>query len=124
MIRSLSIAIIAFSVGALVALVVRTALHHPHAVMIPAPATTQAAAPMTHAEPSPAVVAPIAPVMTPVGQNVNTICPVCGMPVRTSISPATWKGHVIGFGCSTCPDDFAEKPDFYGAAALTNVKAQ
>jgi hypothetical protein len=136
MIKNLLIAVIAFGVGALLATVVRTALHRPLAVTTMPTATAHdhaaMAAPIADAPPAvvapqpvaaPPSPAPAAPTTTS-NAPINTICPVCGMPVRAAIPPATWQGVQIGFGCSTCPADFAEKPDFYGAAARTNQKAQ
>lgn len=127
MTKHLLIAAIAFAVGALLATVVRTALHRPVAVAPMASEHEHAAmaTPTTTAAVA-ATVPAMAPAVTavPAAAPINTVCPVCGMPVRTAIPPATWQGVLVGFGCSTCPADFAEKPDVYGAAARLNQKAQ
>ena len=114
--------IAAFLVGALAALVGRTALHRPYASMDVPPAM-MAPEPLRHeghvTEDPDTVAATIA-----ASGTANTICPICGMPVNPDLPPAMYQGKVIGFGCRTCPAKFAADPEAYGPAALRNVEAE
>lgn len=90
-----------FTVGAIAALALRTATHHPYAGHTGHP--------------------PAAPTST---NTFNTICPICGMPVDPTLPTAQYEGKTIGFGCKTCPQKFAENSDDYGPAALRNEEAK
>lgn len=107
--RHLAIFLILFAVGAGAAVVVRTAGRHP----TPAPAAT------------PAMTAPVADTgaATPAEAHpatVNSICPICAMPVDQALKTAEYRGKRIGFGCGACPATFAADPEKYGPAALAN----
>ncbi|MEK7413047.1 MAG: hypothetical protein AAB263_07005 [Planctomycetota bacterium] len=112
MLRQLSIFLVTFAVGVVLAVVIRTAMHR-STVTTAAPVSAPTA--LTSAStPTPA------PVSKPTGTSVNTICAICGMPVKPSLGTAEYHGKLIGFGCSACPAKFAANPDAYGPAALEN----
>lgn len=108
--RHVIIFIVCFVVGAVAALIVRTAFHKPYAESIPAAVATPVA---TQAVPDPGESAGV----------VNTICPICGMAVDPNIAVQVWQGHRIGLGCAKCPAKFVAHADHYGAYALKNEKA-
>jgi hypothetical protein len=120
MMRHVFIFIIAAVVGALLALLMRSAWHQPYAEP---PQPTAPAEPHDHQSPA----APLAPhaghaagaAQTP----VNTICAICGMDVDPELPTAAFQGKVIGFACLKCPPKFAADPQRYGPAYLRNEKA-
>ncbi len=124
--RHLTIFVLTFVIGALIAVVLRTATHRPYD---PPQPTTHVAAPSAIA-PAPAVATPTAhathggaaaPAATAAAATpVNTICAICGMPVDPALGTATYQGQVIGFGCKACPSTFSANPDKYGPSALKN----
>ena len=107
MTRHLVIFAACFLLGAVATAAVRTAGHQPYPEL---PAPTAAPAPAA----VPAAIVPTA--ATP----INTICPICAMPVDAKIPTAIYQGKVIGLGCRACPPKFAANPDLYGPAALQN----
>jgi len=99
---------IAFAIGSVAALALRSAFHEPYAA---APAV-----PVPTADPH---AGHVLPAEAATG-TVNTVCPICGMDVDPSLQPAEYKGKKVGFGCRACPPKFAANPDKYGPAALKN----
>jgi hypothetical protein len=123
MIRLIIIFSVMFAIGALVAVVVRTGAHHPYANMEEAHAqsampaiSAEVTAPMAHSDHAVAAVVQTA--------AVNTICAICGMPVNPALGTALYHEKRIGFGCKTCPGQFAANPEKYGPSALKNVMAE
>jgi len=122
--RHVAVFLVCFAIGALAALILRTAGHKPYADghVHDAPAATMAEA----AQPMPT--APAATPETksgheqhaPAAAAVNTICAICGMPVRPALGTIMYKGSAIGFGCASCPPKFRADPAKYGEAALKN----
>lgn len=110
--------IAAFIGGAVVALAVRSARFEPHAGA-PAAVDAPAYAPMVNNTP-PAPAAKTGSAAPAAGKTVNTVCPICGMDVNPALKPAEYQGKLVGFGCKTCPAQFAAEPDRYGPAALEN----
>lgn len=122
----------AFSIGALLALVVRASLFDPHAVGggAEAPVTT-AQTPQVPKEidphkghvqakeMAPTTVAPAEPAPSK-PKTVNTVCAICGMEVDPNLPTATYQGKTIGFGCKMCPAKFAKDPDRWGPSYLKN----
>ncbi len=107
----------AFIVSAVVAVLVRTALHEPYPP--PAPLAQGAvAAPVPNDVASPARASPVK------SAPVNTLCAICGMKVDPKLPTARYQGKVIGFGCGMCPPLFAAEPDKYGPLFLTNQVAK
>lgn len=107
---------IAFTAGAILALAMRAARHEPYAAMVSADEAPPAAQPADphagHAHAQSEAPAEAKP--------VNTVCAICGMDVDPALPTAVYKGKVIGFGCKSCPEEFASDPDRYGPAALAN----
>ncbi|MDA0576942.1 MAG: hypothetical protein O3B24_02465 [Verrucomicrobia bacterium] len=103
-----------FAVGALAALITRTVLHKPYDVVshsaepntMPHNMAEHATAPPTKTE------------------TVNTICPICGMPVDPTLPTAEYAGKSVGFGCKACVPKFAKDPQQYGPAALQNQEVE
>ena len=140
MIRLVIIFTVTFALGALIAVVVRTSAHRPYAMasvsMPPVAAAPSAAAPSaaTPSAVTPSAATPSAampnvhhmPNATPDAQvtSVNTICAICGMPVNPALGTALYHEQRIGFGCKTCPGQFAANPEKYGPSALKNVIAE
>ena len=147
MIRNLSIFLVTFLVGALIAFAGRAALHKPDVAatnhtgpapmamvgnaLTPAAAKTSTAA--SHASHETAV-KPTAP-PTEHGSNhgavsvtssasddqpVNTVCAICGMKVDPKVPTLEYQGKKIGFGCRMCPPKFLAEPDKYGPYYLRN----
>jgi len=137
MTRKIIILLVAFSIGALIALVVRASLFDPHSVggadeasmtntLTPqasmatdphkghAHATETPSTPVAPAKPAPSNPAPSKP------EVVNTVCAICGMEVDPKVPTATYQGKTIGFGCKMCPAKFAKDPDRWGPSALKN----
>lgn len=54
----------------------------------------------------------------------NTICPVCGMEVDAELASIPTPQGLVGIACPPCIPKIRRAPDRYGAAALTNRKAQ
>ena len=103
-------------VGALITLIVRSALYKPYDHKA-APSALETATHAVHDEH-----------VTHTSHNeaqkpVNTICAICGMDVDSSIPFSTYEGKVIGFGCLKCPPKFAKEPDKYGPYFLRNEVA-
>ncbi|MCK6491165.1 MAG: hypothetical protein L6R48_23180, partial [Planctomycetes bacterium] len=82
-----------------------------------------------HAAPAPAgAPAATAPAVAPAGSAsataataaVNTVCPICAMPVDPALGTIAYKGRQVGFGCKACPAKFRAEPEKYGEAALLN----
>lgn len=118
--KSIILFLFAFAIGAVVAVTVRVARHDAPA---PAPATMAVAPPAVsagdhsahqHAEATPAPAE---------SGTVNSVCPICGMDVDPSLTPATYEGKCVGFGCKACPPKFAADPGKYGPYALKNEVA-
>jgi len=102
--------LIAFAIGATLALVGRTALHTPHKQ----PSSLQASTPAAPAHHQP-----------PAEEKpVNQVCAICGMKVDLKYGSAVYKGKKVGFGCGACPATFAANPERYGPAALENRVAE
>jgi YHS domain-containing protein len=97
--------VIAFAIGSVAALALRSASHEPYA-----------AAPAPTADPHAGHVLPA----EVTAGTVNTVCPICGMDVDPSLEPAEYKGKKVGFGCRACPPKFTADPEKYGPAALKN----
>ncbi len=102
-----------FVAGALAALAIRAAGHDPYAQGVPAEP-----APMSQPEETGHVHQATAPAAEE--KPVNTVCAICGMEVDPQLPTARYQGKMIGFGCKTCPAEFAAHPDKYGPAALKN----
>lgn len=118
MIRHVLIFVITAALGALIALAVRSALHHPYAE----PASG-------HEHHAPDAPAPAKPARDPhaghtsaVGKPVNDICAICGMDADPKLT-ATYKDQLIAFGCAKCPDQFAKDPERFGPYFLKNQEA-
>lgn len=126
MTRHLLIFAACFLVGAALTAAVRTIGHdaykepqggHPTApAAAPAPAPAPEAPSAVPADPHAGHAAMPPADATP----VNSICAICGMAVNPKLPTAVYQGKVIGFGCKTCPPQFAKNPDRYGPAALKN----
>ncbi len=117
--RHIIIFLVTFAVGAVFAVILRTALHRPYAgekgpPTVPA-AAMPAPAPHDHGA---ATMTPSAPATA--AATVNSTCAICGMPVNPAFGTALYKGKLVGFGCKTCPPKFKAEPEKYGEAALTN----
>jgi len=114
MTRHLVVFIVTFAIGAVIAVIMRTASHKPyeqpsaHPAAVASMATSAVPA---HVEPTPAA---------PVTGSVNSICAICAMPVNPALGTIAYKGQNIGFGCKACPPKFAANPEKYGEAALKN----
>jgi YHS domain-containing protein len=114
----------ALILGAVIALAVRSAKHHP------APTTDSTKSEVGpdlragRADSSTTASPSIAPSATPPAPTaatpVNTLCAICGMDVDPSLPTATYQGKTIGFGCRMCPPKFKADPDRYGPAYLAN----
>jgi hypothetical protein len=115
MTRHIVVFIITFAVGAVVAVILRTATHKPYA---DPGGTAGPAGPIPAVAPGPATAAAAtaAAATTP----VNTTCPICAMPVNPALGTIAYKGRLVGFGCKACPSKFAAEPEKYGEAALKN----
>lgn len=132
-----------FAVGAVAALLARTALFDPHAghtahaagggdyaamVSNPlAPAATKEAASTGHAaghgagHAAPAHPTKAKDAEAPSAEKpVNTVCGICGMEVDPKVPTAQYKGKTIGFGCKVCLPKFKADPDRYGPYYLRN----
>ena len=121
MIRHLLIFVITAALGALVALAVRSAVHHPYAS--PADSHEQ----HTPTAPAPAPAKPASDphaghVSAPAAKPVNKICAICGMDVDPKLT-AIYKEQLIAFGCAKCPDKFAKDPERFGPYFLKNQEA-
>jgi hypothetical protein len=138
MTRNIFIFLGTFVAGAVIALIVRSAVFQPnaghqghpanagdYAAMVsnplapanPATPATEAktAAPDPHANHgNPASTSPAT------GSPVNTKCAICGMAVDPALPTLQYKGQTIGFGCKLCAPKFKADPDRYGPAYLKN----
>ena len=99
-----------FCFGAVISVAIRTKMHQPYAMVNPLPAPgpsdqVQAASAISTSHEAP----------------VNTICTICGMPVNLKLGTALYQEKRIGFGCKSCPAQFAADPEKYGPGALKNV---
>lgn len=113
MIRLLFIFIAMFALGTVIAVVVRTSHHQPYAMPAPSPTPTISAS------------APVSATMDVAStETVNSICAICGMPVNPKLGTALYHEKRIGFGCKTCPAQFAANPEKYGPSALKNLVAE
>ncbi len=120
MIRHLLIFVITAALGALVALAVRSAVHHPYAA---APASGHEQLPPTAPAPAKPASDPHAGhVSAPAAKPVNDICAICGMDADPKLT-ALYKGQVIAFGCAKCPPKFAKDPERFGPYFLRNQEA-
>ncbi len=145
MIRNIFIFLATFAAGALIALVVRSALFKPHAEHVGHPAgggdyasmvtNTLAPAETTGADAKDASANPPAADPhanhgattssdTAANQPVNTVCAICGMEVDPKIATAQYNGVTIGFGCKMCPPKFRADPDRWGPLYLRNEVAK
>lgn len=133
MTRNLTIFLATFVASALVALVVRAALHQPHGDHGGALPAGGEYAPMVANELAPAGTRADGTPAQPAHagshadharpgekQPVNSVCAICGMPVDPKIPTAEYQGKTIGFGCRMCPPKFKADPDRYGPAYLRN----
>jgi hypothetical protein len=132
--KSITLFLATFVVGALIALGARTALHDPHAGHDTSGATTTrgdyapmvknsppapSTSPSKPSTPAPAAADPHAG-HTAVKRPVNTVCAICGMKVDPSLPTMEYQGQTIGFGCKMCPPKFKAEPDKYGPSYLRN----
>ncbi len=132
--KSITLFLATFVVGALIALGARTALHDPHAGHDTSGATTTrgdyapmvknsppapSTSPSKPSTPAPAAADPHAG-LTAAKQPVNTVCAICGMKVDPSLPTIEYQGQTIGFGCKMCPPKFKAEPDKYGPSYLRN----
>ncbi len=117
--RHVVIFLVTFAIGAVVAVILRTALHRPYAAE-PIPPTGTPAARPTPAEHEHRAAAPAEPGPNSPTATVNTTCAICGMPVNPAFGTAVYKERLVGFGCRTCPPKFKADPEKYGEAALKN----
>ena len=133
MTRNIFIFLGTFVVGALVALVARSAMFEPHSASA-APASRSEYASMVSntlapIETSPAPAANSHSAHRPpettaaAGQPVNTVCAICGMDVDPSLPTAEYQGKTIAFGCRMCPAKFKADPDRWGPLYLRNEVA-
>ncbi|MBA3698605.1 MAG: hypothetical protein H0W78_07115 [Planctomycetes bacterium] len=123
MIRHLLIFVITAALGALVALVVRSAFHQPYAAPADShehPAATAPAADKTPTKPANDPHAGHA--STPAAKPVNDICAICGMDADPKLT-AIYQEKVIAFGCAKCPPKFAKDPERFGPYFLRNQEA-
>jgi hypothetical protein len=123
MTRHLIIFAACFLLGAVMTAAIRTSRHQPYddrrGPPAGAPASTVEHYPNGRGAASAAATTP--PVTAPTtAVPVNTVCPICAMPVNPTLPTATYQGSVIGFGCKACPPKFAADPERYGPAALAN----
>jgi YHS domain-containing protein len=133
--KSISLFLATFVVGALLALAARTARHDPHAGHDTTGATTTRGdyAPMVHNSPPASAAAPSAHSSHPAPAArdphaghaaaktpVNTVCAICGMKVDPSLPTMEYQGQTIGFGCKMCAPKFKAEPDKYGPSYLRN----
>jgi YHS domain-containing protein len=112
--KSILLFLFAFAIGVVVAVAVRVARYQP-----PAPAATVTTASVPSGDHSGHQHTEESPVPAESG-TVNSVCPICGMDVDPSLTPATYEGKRVGFGCKACPPKFAADPDKYGPYALKN----
>ncbi|HEX3134200.1 MAG TPA: hypothetical protein VHX44_11540 [Planctomycetota bacterium] len=127
MMRQVFIFIAAAAIGALLALLLRSAWHQPYAEpsQMPAPGGQH-----DHQPPA-APASPLKPAVDPHAGHaagtaqtpVNTICAICGMDVDPELPTTDFQGKVIGFACLKCPPKFSADPQRYGPASLRNEKA-
>lgn len=99
-----------FCLGAVISVAIRTRMHQPYAMVTTLPASGPSDQVQAASVPSASLEA-----------TVNTICSICGMPVNLKLGTALYQEKRIGFGCKTCPAQFAANPEKYGPAALKNV---
>ncbi|HYE06044.1 MAG TPA: hypothetical protein VEL07_11075 [Planctomycetota bacterium] len=123
------IALISFAIGAMVALVVRTALHQPDAASpgaVPGPASHASVEPTRSDGATPAVPAATAATAATAASAApaNSICAVCGMEVDPSLPTVDYRGQPIGIGCIACLPKLKEDIERYGPAALQGGKAE
>lgn len=122
-----------FILGALIALVARSAMFEPHAdhasstssggeyaamvtnTLSPADKTSSDDSHSAHRSEVTAAAA---------GQPVNTVCAICGMEVDPSLPTVEYQGKTIGFGCRMCPPKFKADPDRWGPIYLRNEVAK
>jgi hypothetical protein len=137
MIRHVVIFLICAGIGAVLVLVVRSALHRPYgepqAPTVPHEHEPSPAAPHEHeAPPEHQHPAPVTPdphaghaghISTTTTTPVNTTCAICGMDVDPTLPTAMYQGKAIGFACVKCPPLFAKDPERYGPHYLKNEKA-
>jgi hypothetical protein len=118
MTRHLAIFLATFALGAVIAVVLRAALHRPYQDGHPAPPpAAPPAGPGGHEHAAPAPAASAAPASA---AAVNTVCAICGMAVDPALGTIAYKGRQVGFGCRACPPKFKAEPEKYGEAALKN----
>lgn len=121
MIRHLLIFVIAAGLGAVCALVLRSALHQPYAAATE-PTSAPAPTPTPSAPTKPASDPHAGHVSTSSAKPVNDICAICGMDANPKLT-ATYQGQLIAFGCKGCPEKFGKDPDRYGPYFLKNAEA-
>jgi len=138
--RHILIFVATFALGALIAVILRTAKHQPYAqanadhhehsapaaMTPPAPAAATTSAPEASVAPATMTTAATTASNPTAATDaiVNTTCAICGMPVDPALGTVTYKGKLIGFGCKTCPPKFKADPEKYGEAALKNQVAE
>lgn len=121
MIRHVLTFVIAAGIGALIALLVRSALHQPYGDTAPAaPGHEQ------HQPAKPPADKPVDPhaghAAAPAAKPVNAICAICGMKPDPTLT-ATYRDQTIAFGCKGCPAKFAKDPERYGPYFLRSEEA-
>ncbi|HTO04575.1 MAG TPA: YHS domain-containing protein [Opitutus sp.] len=143
--RNVFIVIGTFVLGALIALIARTAMYQPHAageaqttgggeysamVSNPLkPATSESATSPAKTQPARAKAtahdshdhenATLA-TSSSTDATVNDVCAICGMKVNPDLETLEYQGKTIGFGCKLCAPKFKADPDRYGPAYLKN----
>ncbi len=124
-----------FVVGALIALVARSAMFEPHSDASDVSSNggeytsmvTNTLAPPSNTSPDDPLSAHRASTPAPAasaGQPVNTVCAICGMDVDPSLPTVEYQGKTIGFGCRMCPPKFKADPDRWGPIYLRNEVAK
>lgn len=143
--RNIFIFIGTFVLGAVIALIARSAMYQPHApdeasahvgggeysamVSNPLkPVTAESSPSVAKSPPSPAE-ATAHDSHANRGETsaarssdapVNDVCAICGMEVNPELETLEYQGRTIGFGCKLCAPKFKADPERYGPAYLKN----
>lgn len=131
--KSITLFLATFVLGALIALAARTARHDPHAGHDTTGSTTTCGdyAPMVNNSPPPNSPISNSKSQIPAARDphaghpaaktpVNSVCAICGMKVDPSLPTMEYQGQTIGFGCKMCAPKFKAEPDKYGPSYLRN----
>ena len=144
-IRNVFIFIGTFVLGAVIALIVRSAMYQPHtandaqaigggdySAMVSnplKPATPESTGSAAKSQPAPAETTAHdshvhedvrASASSTTDAPVNDVCAICGMKVDPQLETLEYQGKTIGFGCKLCAPKFKADPDRYGPAYLKN----